>query len=155
MSFTITKNNVQFEFITECLFNQTEEEIVAEVTNDAPIPEILPKDRLILPAGEGIAINVDEEYESGEFSCDLIEGDFCNGHSGSMSMILLERNKIFLAICPDDPVNTQYTIKRKTVSIIFLSYVTRNPQYATKRLILCLRRVNGIEKSIIRIVGHF
>lgn len=122
MSFTITKKNVQFEFITETPFDQTGEEIVAEVVKDAPVPKILPKDRLILPVGEGIAINVDEQYESGEFSCERIGWCFCSGHSAGMSMILLERNKIFLAICPDDPVNAQYTVKKEDgIYKLFLS----------------------------------
>ena len=122
MSFTITKKNVQFEFITETPFNQTGEEIVAEVVKDAPVPKILHKDRLILPVGEGIAINVDEQYESGEFSCERIGWCFCSGHSAGMSMILLERNKIFLAICPDDPVNAQYTVKAEDgIYKLFLS----------------------------------
>lgn len=112
MNYTIKHENVQFELITGNSFNQTGDEIVVEVTENAPTPKIMPKDRLILPTGEGIAINVDEEYESGEFSCELIGGDFCSGHHGSISMILLERNGIFLAICPNDPVNTTYMVKK-------------------------------------------
>lgn len=113
MSFSIKNKNVQFEFITEEGFIQTDDEIVAKVSDNAPTPKIMPKDRLILPVGEGIAINVDEEYDSGEFSCEQIGGDFCNGHRGSISMILLERNESFLAICPNEPVNTKYMVKKE------------------------------------------
>ena len=87
MSFTITKKNVQFECINDSLWHQNGEETVAEVINEAPVPKIHPKDRLLLPVGEGIAINVDEEYPSGEFSCEQIGWCFCNGHSaGSLSV---------------------------------------------------------------------
>ena len=113
MGFTMKNKNVQFEFITENSFIQTDGETVAEVINRAPTPTITPKDRLLLPVGEGVAINVDEYYESGEFSCDRIGGDFCYGHNGSISMILLERNKNYLAICPNNPVNATYTVKKE------------------------------------------
>ena len=113
MSFTIKNKNVQFEFISEDGFIQADDEIVAKVSDNAPTPIIMPTDRLILPSGEGIAINVDEEYDSGEFSCEQIGGDFCNGQRSSVSMILLERNKSFLAICPNDPVNTKYMVKKE------------------------------------------
>lgn len=112
MSFTITKKNVQFECINDSLWHQNGEETVAEVINEAPVPKIHPKDRLLLPVGEGIAINVDEEYPSGEFSCEQIGWCFCSGHSAGMSMILLERNHVYLAICPEDPVNARYTVKK-------------------------------------------
>lgn len=112
MSFIIKNKNIEFKVISENYIKQKDGEITVEVINDAPTPVILPGDRLILPVGEGIAINVDEYYESGEFSCENIGCNFCNGHNAAMSMILLERNNSFLAICPNDPVNAGYVVKK-------------------------------------------
>ena len=155
MGFTMKNKNVQFEFITENSFIQTDGETVAEVINRAPTPTIMPKDRLLLPVGEGIAINVDEYYESGEFSCDRIGGDFCYGHNGSISMILLERNKNYLAICPNDPVNATYTVKKED-GIYHLSLTCRRKATVCYKVsIRCPRRADGTVKSTIRTVGRF
>lgn len=112
MSFTIKNENVEFEFITEKSISENDGVFSAEVEIAVPTPVILRGDRLILPVGEGIAINVEEYYESGEFSCEKIGWNFCSGHNASLSMILLERNKSFLAICPNDPVNSEYVVKK-------------------------------------------
>lgn len=112
MSFVIKNENAEFEFRTEFAFEQKNGGIEAVVSADAPIPEILPGDRLILPVDEGIAINVDEEYEDGEFPCNSIGGYFCSGHKGSIGMLLIERNKSFLAVYPEDLVNTEYRAER-------------------------------------------
>lgn len=128
MSFTIKNENVEFEFITEKSISENDGVFTAEVENSVPTPVILRGDRLTLPVGEGIAINVEEYYESGEFSCEKIGWNFCSGHNASLSMILIERNKSFLAICPNDPVNSEYVVKK--VDGIYNLFISCNKKAA-------------------------
>ena len=133
MSFTMKNENAEFEFITDCAFKRIGCEFSAEASGEVPVPEIVSGDRLILPVDEGIAVNVEDEYESGEFDCNSIGGYFCTGHNGSIGMVLIERNKAFLAVCPENLVDTEYKAEKKD-GLYRLSVICHKPCDVTYRV---------------------
>ncbi len=137
MSFIIKNEEVEFNFVTDCKPKRQHDEILIDVSKKAPTPDIIQGDRLILPVDEGIAINVDESYESGEFDCDAIGGLFCTGHKGSVGMVLVERNKSFLAICPEKPAYTEYKAERKD-GMYHLAIICHEPCEVVYRVFLSL-----------------
>ena len=78
------------------------------VTGDIPVPAIERGDRLLLPVGEGIAIDADGEYISSDLDCHRIRGRLC-GREGSMSMIIVRRGNKYLLITPAHGENVAYS----------------------------------------------
>lgn len=78
----------------------------------APVPKLMAGDRLLLPVDEGIAIEVDREYASGEVNCDRLEGEFCS-RNGTMSMVMVERDGRYLLIALDSGVHSKYYATRE------------------------------------------
>lgn len=112
IGFTLIADTIAFDFETTVCPIFEKNTATAEICGKVPIPKLLPGDRLLLPADEGIAITVDKEYESGEFDCNLIEGDFCS-REGTMSMIIIERGGKYLLINLEIGINSEYKAERK------------------------------------------
>lgn len=123
--FSLASDTVCFDFI----FNEFPKEHNAlfrlEVVGNAPVPCIKAGDRLLLPVDEGIAITAEKEYAPGEFDCNCIKGRFC-GREGTMSMIIIERERKYLLISLDDGINSEYTAERKN-GIYALEIICRKP----------------------------
>ena len=106
--------NVLFELEN---FTGTEKEgglYEAVVEGTVPVPRLLPDDRLLLPIDEGVALKVDGEYESGERGVDMNDFTFrfCT-RDGSISMIVIEREKTFLMIALENGWHSDYTVKKE------------------------------------------
>lgn len=110
--FSLASDKIRFDFISELFPDKHDNLFKLEVIGNAPVPSIKAGDRLLLPVDEGIAITAEKEYAPGEFGCDCIQGDFC-GREGTMSMIIIEREKNYLLISLEDGVNSKYKAERK------------------------------------------
>ena len=109
--FIFESDNVKFSFLTDNLPTANGEIYDCLAKGNIPVPTIQPKDRLLLPIDEGIAITADRKYEPGEFDCDNIKGHFC-GRGGTLSMVIVEREGKFLFIVLHDGANATYSARR-------------------------------------------
>lgn len=110
--FSLISDNVYFDFDGDLFPEERDSLFKLDVTGNVPVPDIKPRDRLLLPIDEGIAITAEKEYVSGELDCSCIRGNFCS-REGTMSMIIIERQKKFLLISLDSGINSEYKAERK------------------------------------------
>lgn len=112
--FFLSSEDTEFFFCTDaCLPEDSFGGVFALNACDVvPTPEIMPKDRLLLPVDEGIAVEADKEYLSGEFDSDCITGRF-SGREGTLSMVIVQRGAKYLLIMLEDGIHARYEAKRK------------------------------------------
>lgn len=110
--FSLSSDTVCFNFIGNLFPKEHNGLYKINVIGNAPVPTIKAGDRLLLPVDEGIAITAEKTYASGEFDIDCINGAFC-GREGTMSMIMIEREKKYLLINLDCGINSEYKAERK------------------------------------------
>lgn len=110
--FSLTSDSVRFDFISDVLPKEHGTLYKSEVCGSVPVPVIKSGDRLLLPIDEGIAITADKEYESGEYDIECIEGSFCS-RQGTMSMIIIERERKYLLIALDNGINSKYKAEKQ------------------------------------------
>lgn len=104
---TNAEGTVHFTFAGAASLYACDGVYAADVVGQAPMPEICPGDRLLLPVDEGIAITADREYISGEFDCQRIGGSFCS-REGTLDMLLVQREGAFLLIALDSGIYASY-----------------------------------------------
>lgn len=110
--FSLASDNVCFDFVSNVYPKEYNALFKLEVIGNAPVPSIKAGDRLLLPVDEGIAITADKEYFPGEYDCNCICGRFCS-REGTMSLIIIEREKKYLLIRLDSGINSEYKAERK------------------------------------------
>lgn len=110
--FSLVSDTVCFDFTGDLFPEEHNSLFKLDVTGNVPVPSIKPRDRLLLPVDEGVAITAEKEYASGEFDCNCIRGRFCS-REGTMSMIIIERESKYLLISLDNGINSEYKAERK------------------------------------------
>ncbi len=73
-----------------------------------PVPVIERGDRLLLPVDEGVALDADGEYLSGDIDLSRIRARLC-GREGTMSMIVVQRGGKYLLISPEHGESVIYS----------------------------------------------
>ena len=97
--FSLVSDNVCFDFITDLIPKESDSMLKLAVIGNVPIPIIKPKDRLLLPVDEGIAITVEKEYPFGAFSRNSLYSEFIP-QSRAMSRNFFCRSMISIFIVP-------------------------------------------------------
>lgn len=110
--FNISFQETLFNFNSSVIPKAENGNFVLTVSGKIPVPQILPKDRLLLPIDEGVAIAADKDYECGEFDINNIRGSFCS-RQGTMGMIIIQRNNKYLAIILDSTAGAEYYVAKK------------------------------------------
>lgn len=109
--FSLSERTVTFDFISDRFPEEKDSLFTLSVCGEAPMPLICAGDRLILPVDEGIAIRADKEYDQGELDISSIGGTFCS-REGTLGMLIVEREKSFLMIAPQNTVYATYSAVR-------------------------------------------
>lgn len=81
---------------------------VLETARTIPVPAIERGDRLLLPIDEGVALDAEGEYISGDLDMDRIRGRLC-GREGTLGMIVVQRGGRYLLIVPDHAESVVYS----------------------------------------------
>lgn len=110
--FSFAEGEVSFDFTAGTKPKKDGDWYTFYVCGAVPVPKIKKGDRLLLPVDEGVAVTAEKEYESGEFDCNCIKGEFC-GREGTMSMVIVERENKFLLISLENGLNSSYRAERK------------------------------------------
>lgn len=106
--FSLTEGGVWFDFPSEHIPAEREGLYTLHGVGNVPVPTIKKGDRLLLPIDEGLAIDADGEYTSGDMDCSRIRARLC-GREGTMSMIIVERSGKYLLIALDHGENAVYS----------------------------------------------
>ena len=81
-----------------------------EISGNVPVPFLDDSDRIILPIGEGIALDVCGEYENGETGYDFDNLNFrFASREGTVSMAVIQRNGKYLMIALKSGLNSAYS----------------------------------------------
>lgn len=110
--FSLSTENVLFDFLCEKNVSDDNDLCKIKILGDVPVPELKADDRLLLPVDEGIAITVGQKYEKGELDINYINTPFCR-REGTISMIIIERNKNYLLIALDSGLHASYSAIRE------------------------------------------
>lgn len=112
--FDLKHGQVVFEFAST-IGEKNEAGFFESVIKGAvPVPEMTAEDRILLPIDEGVALNADGEYQSGEGGIDMnnLFFRFCS-RDGSLSMIVIERKKVFLMIALESGLHSDYSVRKE------------------------------------------
>ncbi len=110
--FMLSRDAVSYVFDSEATPVLQNDVCVLHVSGNIPVPKLEATDRLILPVDEGIAVEVGRTYTKGELDINCIDGSFM-GRQGTMSMLLVERQKQFLLICLENGLDAAYRAVRE------------------------------------------
>ena len=109
--FIFESDHVKFDFLTDVIPIANGGVYDYTAKGNIPVPIIQRGDRLLLPIDEGVAITAERKYETGEFDCDNINGHFCD-RSGTLSMVIVEREEKFLLIMLHEGAYGSYSARR-------------------------------------------
>ncbi|MBQ8351339.1 MAG: hypothetical protein IJY20_04770 [Clostridia bacterium] len=110
--FSMSTDSVSFIFDSDRLPRQENGHGVLTTAGRIPTPVIQPKDRLLLPIDEGMALTADAVYDQGEGDINRVEAPFYS-RPGALCMIIIERNDQFLLIMPHNALHAGYTVWRE------------------------------------------
>lgn len=111
--FSLTSDGVTFALSGDIAPNLDGELAVLEAVRTIPVPTVERGDRLLLPIDEGVALDADGEYTSGDFDMNRIRARLC-GREGTMSMVIVQHGGKYLLIMPEHGENVIYSaIKEK------------------------------------------
>ena len=110
--YSMVSDGVHFDFCDDRLPEEHGGLYRLTVEGMAPVPQIMAGDRLLLPVDEGIAITADKKYASGEADCDRLGDRFCT-RNGTMSMVIVERERKYLLIALDSGLHSEYRATRE------------------------------------------
>ena len=110
--FSLRLDAVCFDFITPLTAEKCDSLYAVTAQGNAPVPQILHGDRLILPVDEGLAVYAHEDYVVGELDVTDMHGGF-RSREGTVGLVAVERQGKFLMICPADGLHSDYrAVKR-------------------------------------------
>lgn len=103
--FYLSRDGVSFEFCSDSAPKLEGDYARLYLDGIVPTPELRDGDRILVPVGEGIALTVGEENLVSD-----ARGDFCS-KTGTLCMVIVEREGKFLLISLDNGVNSSYDTK--------------------------------------------
>lgn len=109
--FSFVSDGVSFDFESDIIPDENGMLFQTEIKGNVPVPVIRKRDRLLLPVDEGIAITAEKEYVQGESDLNCIKGAFLS-RAGTMSMVIVERDKKFLLIALECGIEAEYKAER-------------------------------------------
>lgn len=110
--FSLFLKDVSFEFFSQKVPCENNGIYTLETADEIPVPKILKGDRILLPIDEGVALKAEEAYDGGDFDMENIKAYF-NSRSGTMCMIIVERQKKFLLIALKSGADAYYTATKE------------------------------------------
>lgn len=112
--YILAEKGLEFEFDLPIGTKNKKDFYETEISGKVPIPQILSTDRIILPIDEGVVLNSDGEYENGEIGYDFnnLSYTFCS-REGTLSMVVIERDKKYLMIALENGLHSKYSLKKK------------------------------------------
>lgn len=109
--FLLDSEKTSFEFESNIIPKLKDNLFKTEVKGNVPVPKIKKGDRLLLPVDDGIAITAEKEYVMSGKPLNCIQGAFLS-RAGTMSMVVIERDKKFLLIALDNGIGASYKAEK-------------------------------------------
>lgn len=106
--FSLSRGGVSFTLSGDAEPGLDGDLAVLETAGHVPVPVIERGDRLLLPIDEGLALDADGDYVSGDIDMSRIRGRLC-GREGTLGMIVVQRGDGYLLIAPDHAENVVYS----------------------------------------------
>ena len=125
--FILKENGLEFEFDSQIGVKNEDGFYESEINGAVPVPILLNTDRIILPIDEGVVLNADGDYENGEIGYDFnnLSYIFCS-REGTLSMIVIERDKKYLMITLESGLYSRYSLKKEN-GLYTLSIYNQKP----------------------------
>lgn len=103
--FILSRGDVCFDFVCDKVPELYGQRAKCCIEGNVPTPTLLDGDRILVPVGEGIALTVGEQNLVRD-----ARGDFCS-KTGTLCMVILERDGKFLLISLDNGIYSSYDTK--------------------------------------------